>query len=286
MRYNAAVENSFQQALAELPEVIRQDVWADKFKYLTDVTLLRGATPPGKVKFLDIGGARGVNNMMLQRLGDYELHLVDRFDRTEAEMLNQQEHPTRRMWETRGIEVHECDVIKDRLPYPDNTFDLVSAVDIVEHFPSSSKHFFGEVIRVLRPGGILLTGCPNIANLQNRIKMLLGKSIHSRLDVWHDTTHYIGHIREFTPAEFETLLKSAGFNIVQKRMGEEELDSVIKDRAKLQRDRSAGSNRLDLSKPKDLIFYSVVLLYYGFVQLFPGCRYFSRFIARKPAPQE
>ena len=116
--------------------------------------------------------------------------------------------------------------------------------------------------------------------------MLLGKSIHSRLDVWHNTTHYIGHIREFTPAEFETLLKGAGFEIVQKRMGEEELDSVIKDRAKLQRDRSAGSNQLDLSKPKDLIFYSVVLLYYGFVQLFPGCRYFSRFIARKPASQE
>ena len=42
---------------------------------------------------------------------------------------------------------------------------------------------------------------------------------------------------------------------MQKRMGEEQLDSVIKDRAKLQRDRSAGSNQLNLSKPKDLIFY-------------------------------
>ncbi|HVI78034.1 MAG TPA: hypothetical protein VM715_07695, partial [Candidatus Acidoferrum sp.] len=71
MRYEAAVENSFQQVLAELPEAVRHDVWADKFKYLTDITLLRGATPSGKVKFLDIGGARGVNNMMLQRLGDY-----------------------------------------------------------------------------------------------------------------------------------------------------------------------------------------------------------------------
>ena len=77
------------------------------------------------------------------------------------------------MWEVKGVEVHECDVIKDRLPYGDNTFDLVSAVDMVEHFPSSSKHFFDEVFRVLRPGGVLVTGCPNIANLQNRIKMLL-----------------------------------------------------------------------------------------------------------------
>src|SRR4029079_12630123 len=250
MRYNAAVENSFQQALAELPEVIRQNVWADKFKYLTDVTLLRGATPPGKVKFLDIGGARGVNNIMLQRLGDYELHLVDRFDRSEAEMLSQQEHPTRRMWEGKGVEVHECDVIKDRLPYNDNTFDLISAVDLVEHFPSSSKHFFGEVFRVLKPGGVLVTGCPNIANLQNRIKMFFGASIHSSLSIWHNATHYIGHIREFTPGEFERIIKGAGFEIVKKRMGEEQLDSVIKDRAKLQRDRSAGSNKLNLSKPK------------------------------------
>jgi len=286
MRYEAVVENSFQQALTELPEATRRDVWADKFKYLTDVTLIRGTTPPGKAKFLDIGGARGINNIMLQQLGDYELHLVDRFDRTEAELLSQQEHPTRRMWEAKGIEIHECDVAKDRLPYADNTFDLVSAVDIVEHFPSSSKHFFNEIFRVLRPGGVLVTGCPNIANLQNRIKLLFGKSIHSNLDTWHDTTHYIGHIREFTPAEFEAILKGVGFGIVRARMGEEQLDSVIKDRAKLQRDRNADSNKLDLSKPKDLVFYSVVLFYYGFVQLFPSCRYFSRFIVRKPAAQE
>jgi hypothetical protein len=63
MRYEAAVTNSFQQALTELPEVVRQDVWADKFKYLTDVTLIRAAMPRQTTKILDIGGARGVNNM-------------------------------------------------------------------------------------------------------------------------------------------------------------------------------------------------------------------------------
>ena len=34
MRYEAAVVNSFEQALPELPETVRRDVWADKFKYL------------------------------------------------------------------------------------------------------------------------------------------------------------------------------------------------------------------------------------------------------------
>ena len=113
---------------------------------------------------------------------------------------------------------------------------------------------------MLKPGGVLVTGCPNIANLQNRIKMFFGASIHSSLNIWHNATHYIGHIREFTPGEFERILKGAGFEIMKKRMGEEQLDSVIKDRAKLQRDRSAGSNKLNLSKPKDLIFYIIILV--------------------------
>ena len=77
------------------------------------------------------------------------------------------------------------------------------------------------------------------------------------------------------------MLKGAGFEILKRYMGEEELDSVIKDRAKLQRDRTPGSNRLDLGKPGDLAFYLFILLYYGVVQIFPGCRYFSRVIARK-----
>src|SRR3569832_509009 len=127
MRYESAVLNSFEHALGELPETVRRDVWADKFKYLTDVTLIRGAMPKQAAKILDIGGARGVNSIMLSQLGAYQLHLVDRFDRTEEELLNQKEHPTRRMWEGRSVEVHECDVIKDRLPYGDNTFDLVAA---------------------------------------------------------------------------------------------------------------------------------------------------------------
>ena len=97
------------------------------------------------------------------------------------------------------------------------------------------------------------------------------------------TDHYLGHIREFTPQEIARILADAGFEIRGKYMGEEELDSVIKDSAKLQRDRTEGSNRLNLSKPGDLGFYLGILLYYGVAQIFPGCRYFSRVIARKPA---
>lgn len=282
MKYAAAINEAFAIGLRELPEEVREDVWADKYKYLTDVSLIESAISSDQPKILDIGGARGANMVMLRRLGRHDLHLVDRFDRTETELLANREHPTRRMWEQAGVDVKECDVTRDPLPYTDNTFDVITATDLIEHFTVSSRRFFAEVYRVLKPGGLLVTGCPNVANLQNRIKIMLGGSVHSGLKFWHNTDHYRGHIREFTPGEIQQILEGAGFEVVSRRMGEEQLDSVIHDRAKLQRDRTPGSNKLDLKKPGDLAFYIGILLYYGIVRVFPGCRYFSRFIARKP----
>ena len=282
MRYTAAINDAFANAMQELPAEIRDEVLTDKYKYLTDVSLIQSASPAGQPKILDIGGARGANVVMLRHLGLNDLHLIDRFDRSETEMMGNREHPARRMWEQAGIDVKECDVSREPLPYPDNTFDLVTATDLIEHFTVSSRRFFAEVARVLKPGGMLVTGCPNVANLQNRFKILLGGSVHSALKFWHFSSHYNGHIREFTPREIQQILESAGFEVLSRRMGEEQLDTVIYERLKLQRDQTPGSNRLDLKKPGDLVYYIGILVYYGIVRVFPGCRYFSRFIARKP----
>src|SRR5690606_14474172 len=130
--------------------------------------------------------------------------------------------------------------------------------------------------RVLKPGGQLVSGCPNIANLQNRLKLLFGSSIHSAISVWYDSPVYRGHIREYSSKEWRWMLSSAGFRDIQLCMGEEELDSVIRDRAKLQRDRAAGAKRLNLARPGDLAFYLGVLIYYGAVMVLPSMRYFIR----------
>jgi hypothetical protein len=128
-----------------------------------------------------------------------------------------------------------------------------------------------------------VSGCPNIANLQNRLKLLFGSSIHSAIDVWYETPVYRGHIREYSSKEWRWMLDNIGFRDVRFRMGEEELDSVIRDRAKLQRDRSAGSKRLNLARPRDLAFFLGVLLYYGAVTMLPSLRYFIRAFAQRPA---
>lgn len=47
----------------------------------------------------------------------------------------------------------------ERLPFPDQTFDVVMALELVEHIPSVES-FAREVGRILRPGGICVISTP------------------------------------------------------------------------------------------------------------------------------
>lgn len=47
----------------------------------------------------------------------------------------------------------------DRLPYPDNSFDIVFTKSVVEHV-RQTEHLLGEIYRVLRPHGLLIVLTP------------------------------------------------------------------------------------------------------------------------------
>jgi SAM-dependent methyltransferase len=61
-----------------------------------------------------------------------------------------------------------------KLPYPDQTFDLVLLLDVFEHFEFSDQaKVLTEIHRVLRPNGTLLATIPNIAHFNSRCMMFL-----------------------------------------------------------------------------------------------------------------
>lgn len=85
------------------------------------------------------------------------------------------------------------------LPFPDDTFDTVSCLEALEFMPRPEQ-VLAELVRVLRPGGILLT--------TNRIGQ------QARLLPGHT----------YTPATFEALLRSLNLGMVRTQIWQEDYD--------------------------------------------------------------
>jgi SAM-dependent methyltransferase len=85
-----------------------------------------------------------------------------------------------------------------RMPFPDDSFDLVIASEVMEHIPAD-QNALDEVARVLRPGGVAAVTVP--AWLPERVCWLLS-------DDYHNVPG--GHVRIFTRAELEAKIRRSG----------------------------------------------------------------------------
>lgn len=59
----------------------------------------------------------------------------------------------------------------DSLPYPDASFDIVTATEVIEHL-EDFRRVVREIHRVLKPGGVCILSTPNILNLNSRLRFL------------------------------------------------------------------------------------------------------------------
>lgn len=109
-----------------------------------------------------------------------------------------------------GLSVSMVDVSRDKLPFNDNTFDLVYCSEVIEHLVNPD-FAMEEFRRVLKSGGNLLVTTPNLAAWYNRVFLLLGiQPIHSevstkrvlgrKLAMLGQGNRPVGHLRLFTLA--------------------------------------------------------------------------------------
>ena len=90
----------------------------------------------------------------------------------------------------------------NKLPYENNSFDLVISVSTIEHLTKSqADNFIKEAKRVLVPKGYIFLVTPNFAT---PIRLIQGKKWFG----YNDPTH----INFFTPLSLKKLLKSNGFS--------------------------------------------------------------------------
>jgi 2-polyprenyl-3-methyl-5-hydroxy-6-metoxy-1,4-benzoquinol methylase len=122
--------------------------------------------------------------------------------------------------EAHQINVYDGDQIGARLPYENESMDVVLAAEIVEHVVDT-QGFINEIARVVRPGGAVLLSTPNILWWKYRLDLLFGRYpdvLEYRLRYGED----FGHVRTFTPALLRELVEAAGLDVVRvagKRLG-------------------------------------------------------------------
>ncbi|MDD2501568.1 MAG: class I SAM-dependent methyltransferase [Geobacter sp.] len=91
----------------------------------------------------------------------------------------------------------------DEINYPDQTFDVITMYDVLEHIPDLHE-ILAAVSRILKPDGVLVVQSPNIDSLMAR---LTGSA-------WNWLTPP-DHLYHFTPPTMQRLLSDQGFNVIE-----------------------------------------------------------------------
>ena len=112
-----------------------------------------------------------------------------------------------------GLDARHVDDAQ-HLPFPDSTFDAALVIEVFEHLFEPQKAA-AEVLRVLKPGGLLFATVPNSAYWRRRTELLLiGRFDPNGDDRSIDEPWRDPHIRFFTPRTLARMLRSCGFDNV------------------------------------------------------------------------
>lgn len=160
-------------------------------------------------KILDIGAGHGAFTKILHEKG-YEVAACDMFP--ENFYYNE-------------IECKKVDITTG-LPYEDNTFDVLMAVEVMEHIHDHIT-FMKECNRILKPGGVLLFSTPNILSLKSRIRFLFSGFYYSFKPLEHERTDGLQHLSSLTIDQYRNLGLITGFKEIDFNIDKQQSTSKL-----------------------------------------------------------
>ncbi len=146
---------------------------------------------------LEMGAGHGAFTKKLYDQG-FDIHANDlfpeyfRFDKVECKKVN----------------------ITEAQPYEDNTFDIILAIEVMEHIHDHNI-FFKECHRILKPGGIVIISTPNILSLKSRVRYLFTGFFYSFQPLVHEQVDGLQHISSLTIDQYKNLGFINGFKEIE-----------------------------------------------------------------------
>jgi len=132
-------------------------------------------TKPGR--FLSIGCSDGIELLLAERFG-WQPEGYDVDEEYMSALRRELDYP-----------IYSGDFLE--LALPANHYDCAVMDQVLEH-PKNPQDYLKEVHRILRPGGVLMIGCPNIKSISNRLKTMLGKlQMKRRRGRHYDMFHHL-----------------------------------------------------------------------------------------------
>lgn len=143
---------------------------------------------------LDLG-AGGGDDLLLAMANnpDCNLHAIECFG------------PYQDNLRAKGITVYNVNIENQRLPFEDESVDMIIANQIMEHC-KEIWWIMSEITRVLKVNGHFIVGIPNLASLHNRFLLLIGSQPTS---IQNNTAH----VRGYTKNDFRKFVEGVSGNV-------------------------------------------------------------------------
>lgn len=149
-------------------------------------------------RVLDIGCYPPVLFLVAQKLGANVWGITGRHEKME------------------GKQIIIVDLNQAKLPFAKNDFDLVIFCEVLEHLDCPPVLIFKEIKRVLKDKGACLITTPNATSGINRLKLLAGLNIFTKMESILDKgplASFHWHHREYTLNELKQITHQAGLKV-------------------------------------------------------------------------
>lgn len=152
---------------------------------------------------LDLGGGLSAVPLVLRRLGMH-VTVVDAY---KAPYYNSPEsNELKEIFTKESIDLVEAVLPNYIIPFSEESLDVVTSFDSMEHWHHSPKALFEKSVSALVPGGKFILGVPNSLNLIKRIRVIRGiTNLHPFDSFYFDGNPFWGHVREMAVYELYKL---------------------------------------------------------------------------------